>query len=241
MADVTLKIDGVEIEAPAGEMLMQAAQRAGVTVPGLCQLTGVSIVGACRLCMVEVSGSPRPRPACATPVADAMDVRTDTQRLREHRKVLLEMLFAEGQHICAACVASGDCELQTLAAEVGVDHVHFTPPANRTVMDLSHPRFGYDPSRCVMCTRCVRTCAEIEGAYTWGVAGRGREVYLVADLGNPWGESQSCTSCGKCVSACPTGALFAKGTSVGERSVSRDLVATLSERRAREAARKGTS
>lgn len=237
MAGVSLRIDGHEVEANPGESIMQAATRVDVKVPGLCQLGGVSIVGACRLCMVEVAGSPRPRPACATPVAEAMDVHTDSAKLREHRRVLLQMLFAEGQHICAACVASGACELQTLAAEVGVDHVNFTPPAARLTMDLSHPRFGYDPSRCILCTRCVRACGEVEGAFTWGVAGRGRETHLVADLGRPWGESESCTSCGKCVSVCPTGAMFEKGTSVGERRVSRELVSTLTARRQRESGR----
>ena len=237
MAGVNLRIDGAEVEAVAGESVMQAATRVGVKVPGLCQLDGVSIVGACRLCMVELAGTPRPRPACATPVAEAMDVQTDTPRLREHRKVLLEMLFAEGQHVCAVCVASGSCELQTLAAEVGVDHVNFTPPDARMSMDLSHSRFGYDPSRCILCTRCVRACGEVEGAFTWGVAGRGREAHLVADLGVPWGEAESCTSCGKCVSVCPTGAMFAKGTSVAERRVDRELVSTLTERRQRESSR----
>ena len=237
MAGVSLRIDGIEVDASPGESVMQAAASVGVKVPGLCQLDGVSVVGACRLCMVEVAGTPRPRPACATPVADAMDVSTDTERLREHRKVLLEMLFAEGQHVCSVCVASGACELQTLAAEVGVDHANFTPPPARLTMDLSHPRFGYDPSRCVLCTRCVRACAEVEGAFTWGIAGRGREVHLVADLGRPWGEAESCTSCGKCVSVCPTGAMFEKGTSVGQRRVKRALVSTLTSRRERESAR----
>jgi bidirectional [NiFe] hydrogenase diaphorase subunit len=239
MAGVNLRIDGHDVEAAPGESLMHAAARVGVRVPGLCQFDGISVVGACRLCMVEVSGTPRPRPACATPVVEAMDVQTDTPRLREHRRVLLEMLFAEGQHICAACVANGRCELQTLAAEVGVDHVNFSPPAHRLTMDLTHPRFGYDPSRCVLCTRCVRACGEVEGAFTWGVAGRGRDTHLVADLGAPWGESVSCTSCGKCVSVCPVGALFEKGTAVGERRVPRALVSTLTARRQREASRGG--
>jgi bidirectional [NiFe] hydrogenase diaphorase subunit len=239
MAGVHLKIDGHDVEAPAGESLMHAAARAGVRVPGLCQFDGISTVGACRLCMVDVGGSPRPRPACATPVAEAMDVTTDSPRLREHRRIMLEMLFNEGQHICAVCVANGACELQDLAAELGVEHVSFSPPSVRLELDLSHPRFGYDPSRCVLCTRCVRTCAEVEGAFTWGVAGRGREMHLVADLGGPWGESTTCTSCGKCVSVCPVGALFPKGTSVAERRVPRALITTLTTRRQRESEREG--
>jgi bidirectional [NiFe] hydrogenase diaphorase subunit len=239
MAGVNLRIDGHEVEAAAGETIMDAAARVGVEVPGLCKFSGLAIVGACRLCMVDVAGTPRPRPACATPVVEAMDVHTDTPRLREHRRILLQMLFAEGQHICAACVANGACELQSLAAELGVDHVNFTPPAHRLEMDLTHPRFGYDPSRCVLCTRCVRACGQVEGAFTWGVAGRGRDTHLVADLGAPWGESTTCTSCGKCVSVCPVGALFEKGTSVGERRVARSLVPDLTARRRREASRGG--
>jgi bidirectional [NiFe] hydrogenase diaphorase subunit len=234
MAGINLRIDGRDVEATPGESLMQAAARVGVRVPGLCQFSGVTTVGACRLCMVDVAGTPRPRPACATLATEAMDVTTDSPRLREHRRVLLEMLFAEGQHVCAVCVANGACELQDLAAEVGVEHVAFSPPAHRLEMDLSHARFGYDPSRCVLCTRCVRTCAEVEGAWTWGVAGRGRGTHLVIDLDVPWGESTTCTSCGKCVSVCPTGALFEKGTSVAERRVPRDLVPALLARRRRE-------
>jgi bidirectional [NiFe] hydrogenase diaphorase subunit len=240
VASISVTIDGVDVQAEVGETIMGVAARAGIRVPGLCQLDGLSVHGACRLCMVEIVGSVRPRPACATPAVEAMEIRTTSSRLRAHRKVLLEMLFAEGRHVCSVCVASGACELQELAAEYGVDHAAFKPPAVRTDLDLSHERFGYDPNRCVLCTRCVRTCAEIEGAVTWGVAGRGRESHLVADLGEPWGESLTCTSCGKCVSACPTGALFEKGTSVGERRVDRSLVPALAERR-RRAALEGTS
>ena len=232
-AKVNLTIDGIDVQAEVGESLMTAAARVGVRIPGLCQLDGLSTVGACRLCMVDIAGTPRPRPACATPVEDAMEVRTVTPRLAAHRRVLLELIFAEGQHVCSVCVASGACELQALAADYGVAEAAFKPPAVRTGVDLSHPSFGYDAARCILCTRCVRACAEVEGAVTWAVAGRGREAHLVADLGDPWGESVTCTSCGKCVSACPTGALFPRGMSVGERRVDRDLVPQLTARRRR--------
>ena len=241
MAKVTLTIDGVEAIVEEGTTVMAAAAGVGIKVPGLCQYEGLSTHGACRLCMVQLNGTPKPKPACATPVVEGMDVHTATPRLQAQRKALLEMLFAEGQHVCAVCVASGTCELQALAADVGVDHVSFDPPAVRLGLDQSHPYLGYDPSRCVLCTRCVRTCAEVEGAFTWGLAGRGREVHLVTDLGTPWGESTTCTGCGKCITVCPTGALFPRGTSVAERQPRRQLVPTLTARRALEAARKEPS
>lgn len=241
MAKVTLTIDGHETTVEQGTTVMAAAKAVGVKVPGLCQYEGLSTPGACRLCMVEVDGTPRPKPACATPVSEGMDVHTATPRLQQHRKVLLEMLFGEGQHVCAVCVASGHCELQALAADVGVDHVSFNPPPTRLQLDLSHPYLGYDPTRCILCTRCVRACGEVEGAHTWGVAGRGREAHLVTDLGTPWGESTTCTGCGKCITVCPVGALFPRGTSVAERVPKRELVPTLTARRELEAARKEAS
>ncbi|TVR86182.1 MAG: 4Fe-4S dicluster domain-containing protein [Trueperaceae bacterium] len=241
MAKVTISIDGVEVKAEQGTTVMAAAASVGVKIPGLCQYDGLSTHGACRLCMVQLNGTPKPKPACATPITEGMEVHTTTPRLQEHRKVLLEMLFAEGQHVCAVCVASGACELQTLAADVGVDHVSFNPPATRQTLDLSHPYLGYDPTRCILCTRCVRACGEVEGAFTWGLAGRGREVHLITDLGTPWGESTTCTGCGKCISVCPTGAMFSRGTSVAERRPRRDLVPTLTARRDLEAARKEPS
>jgi bidirectional [NiFe] hydrogenase diaphorase subunit len=108
------------------------------------------------------------------------------------------------------------CELQDLAEELGVSHIHVRYQFPKLTVDLTHERFGLDHNRCILCSRCVRVCDEVEGAHTWDVSGRGFRCLLVSDLGEPWGASDTCTSCGKCVQVCPTGALFSKGKSVAE-------------------------
>ncbi len=145
-----------------------------------------------------------------------MEVHTRSERLDRYRRTLLELFFAEGNHICSVCVANGNCELQGLAQRLGMDHVRVPYISPRRQVDASHARFLFDPNRCILCTRCVRVCDEIEGAHTWDVSGRGVASRIIADLNEPWGESTSCTSCGKCVQVCPTGALVEKGRSVGE-------------------------
>jgi bidirectional [NiFe] hydrogenase diaphorase subunit len=185
---------------------------------------GLSNVGACRLCLVEVEGQRKLQASCMTPIAEGMVVRTNTERLRSYRKLIVEMLFAERNHVCAVCVTNGDCELQDLAAELGVDHVRLRYQFPVLHLDTSHERFGVDHNRCVLCTRCVRVCDEVEGAHTWDLAGRGWQSHVITDLGEPWGASETCTNCGKCVQVCPTGALFEKGKTVSEMHKSRGFL-----------------
>ena len=224
---VEMTIDGTMIEAYEDETVLQAARRHGFDIPALCYLEGLSIWGACRLCVVQVAEQPQLRPACALPVEEDMEIATTSDPIRRHRRSILELLFAEGNHVCAVCVSNGRCELQDAAVNAGMDHVRFDYQAPQRTIDASHPKYVSDPNRCILCTRCVRVCDEIEGAHVWDVAGRGSEARLVADLGKPWGRSQSCTWCGKCVAVCPTGALFYQGRSVGEMEHQPDLVKRL--------------
>lgn len=213
---VTLKIDGRDVSAHEDDSILKAAREHGVNIPTLCHLDGLGTVGACRLCLVELAGSPRLLPACTTRVAEGMEVVTSSERIDKYRRMIIELLFAEGNHICAVCVSNGHCELQSMAQEVGMTHVGVPYLYPKRSVDASHERFTVDHNRCILCTRCVRVCDEIEGAHTWDVMGRGTNARVITDMNQPWGTSDTCTSCGKCVHVCPTGALFEKGRSVTE-------------------------
>lgn len=231
---VTLKINGHPISARTDQSILSAAREHDIWIPSLCYLEGLSVWGACRLCLVEVVGTPKLLSACSTPVAEGMDVQTDSERLRGYRRMILELLFAERNHICSVCVSNGHCELQDLAQKCGVDHVRVPYRNSPYQVDSSHDLFRLDHNRCILCTRCVRVCDEIEGAHTWDVMGRGIECLVITDLNQPWGESDSCTSCGKCVQICPTGALVNKGTATGEMKKERDFLPYLSQMRGRQ-------
>ena len=216
MAAKTLNINGKQVSADEGATILEAATEAGIKIPTLCHLDGVYDAGACRLCLVEVTGVKKLLSACTTRIAEGMDVQTDTERLKKYRRMTLELLFAERNHTCAVCVSNGHCELQTLAYQNGMDNVRYDYCFPKWSVDASHPRYGLDHNRCILCTRCVRVCWHIEGAGTKNVAGRGAKSFIIDDLCQPWGDSETCTSCGKCVIACPTGALFTRGSTVAE-------------------------
>ncbi|MCX7718361.1 MAG: bidirectional hydrogenase complex protein HoxU [Candidatus Sumerlaeaceae bacterium] len=228
---LTLTIDDQQVSAREGQTIMQVATENGIFIPRLCHIEGLDPVGACRLCLCEVKGTPKLLPACTTKVSEGMEVSTSTERLGEYRKMILELLFAERNHVCAVCVSNGHCDLQSMAQKVGMDHVTVPYRYPKLQVDATHERFIADHNRCILCTRCVRVCDQIEGAHTWDVMGRGEGSRVITDLNQPWGDSETCTKCGKCVHVCPTGALTEKGRSVAEMAKQRRFLPYLTKMR----------
>ncbi|WEL18836.1 MULTISPECIES: 2Fe-2S iron-sulfur cluster-binding protein [unclassified Halorhabdus] len=203
---VTLEIDGREVQARDGQTILEAAREAGIDIPTLCEHANLSNVGACRMCLVEVDGE-RNETACTTAVQDGMDISVDTDELWNHRRTMLEMMFADQNHYCMYCEMEGDCELEDMFNRAGLDSSRVPLEYPDIEPDTSNEYVTMDLDRCIGCGRCIRTCDEIVGNGTLNFGNRGRETTIVADDDVPLGES-SCISCGSCVQACPTGALY---------------------------------
>jgi bidirectional [NiFe] hydrogenase diaphorase subunit len=228
---LSIRIDGELVTALEGQTILQAARASKKYIPTLCALDGLTDVGACRICLVELSGSERLFPACTTPIQEGMSVTTSSPKLTRYRRISVELLLIERNHVCAVCVSNGHCELQSMATALGISTVSLTYNFPKMAIDMSHPKFVLDHNRCILCTRCVRVCAELEGAHVWELSARSIHARIVSEMNEKWGKASTCTSCGKCVHACPTGALAEKGWAVEEMVKKVDAVTSLVHRR----------
>ncbi|ELA01401.1 formate dehydrogenase subunit alpha [Cupriavidus sp. HMR-1] len=212
---VTLEIDGVSVTVPAGTSVMRAAAEAGVGVPKLCATDSLKAFGSCRLCLVEIEGRRGYPASCTTPVEAGMKVRTQSEKLGDLRRGVMELYISDHPLDCLTCPTNGNCELQDMAGVVGLREVRYNdgagtapPIATHTHLakDESNPYFTYDTSKCIVCNRCVRACEETQGTFALTISGRGFDSRVAAGTSQPFMESD-CVSCGACVQACPTATL----------------------------------
>jgi len=211
-APVTVHVDGREVTVPAGTSVLRAAALSGVDIPKLCATDSVQAFGSCRLCLVEVDGQRGTPASCTTPVADGMRVSTQTPKLARLRAAVMELYLSDHPLDCLTCAANGDCELQDMAGVVGLRQVRYGYDGHNhfdDVRDDSNPYFSYDPAKCIVCSRCVRACDEVQGTFALTIAGRGFDSRVAAGAGEPFLSSE-CVSCGACVRACPTETLMEK-------------------------------
>jgi len=209
---VRIEIDGLPATVKAGSTIMRAARESGVDVPKLCATDNLKPFGSCRLCLVEIEGRKGYPASCTTPVEEGMQIRTQTDALAKLRRNVMELYISDHPLDCLTCSANGDCELQDMAGAVGLRDVRYGFDGDNHLdaeIDSSNPYFSFDPSKCIVCSRCVRACDEVQGTFALTIAGRGFESKVSASLNESFLESE-CVSCGACVQACPTATLMEK-------------------------------
>ncbi|TLY76862.1 MAG: formate dehydrogenase subunit alpha [Gammaproteobacteria bacterium] len=220
---VTVEVDGRAVSVPEGTSIMRAAALAGVKVPKLCATDTLKAFGSCRLCLVEIEGRKGYPASCTTTVAAGMKIRTQSEKLLQLRRGVIDLYVSDHPLECASCPADGHCELQDMADSVGITASSYARGAMHRPMatDESNPYFAFDPTLCIVCSRCVRACDEVQGTFALTIQGRGFESKVAASQDQPFLESE-CVSCGACVEACPTAALTEKsiiGLGTPERAV----------------------
>lgn len=228
---VQVIIDGIAVTVPAGTSILRAAALAGIDIPKLCATESLESFGSCRLCMVEVEGQQGSKASCTTPVVEGQRIVTNSEKLRRMRRNIMELYISDHPLNCLTCASNGDCELQDMAGAVGLREVRYGLDgglAGKTHLDekadQSNPYFDFNPSKCIVCSRCVRACDEIQGTHALSIIGRGFDSRVSTGLNTNFMDSD-CVSCGACVQACPTETLIEK--SVVEQGVpSRKLITT---------------
>lgn len=218
---VKLKVDGIEVSVPQGTSVMRAAAIAGVSVPKLCATDHLEAFGSCRLCVVQIDGMRGTPASCTTPVGEGMVVHTQTDEVATIRRGVMELYISDHPLDCLTCAANGDCELQDMAGAVGLREVRYEPGANHFVQrgttgpnpqyrpkDQTNPYFTFNPSKCIVCSRCVRACEDVQGTFALTIEGRGFDSRVSPGMPLDNFLSSDCVSCGACVQVCPTDSLI---------------------------------
>ena len=210
MANINIKINGIAVSAPAGSTILEAARLAHIKIPTLCYLKEINEIGACRICLVEVKGARTLVASCVYPINEGMEVFTNTPRVLDARKETLKLILSDHDKECLSCVRSGNCELQALCREYGVDDAHeFDGERNVFPLDDSAPHMIRDNNKCILCRRCVAACEKFQSVGVIGPNNRGFKTTIGCAFDMPLGDT-SCVDCGQCINVCPVGALYEK-------------------------------
>lgn len=207
--NVNIKINGVEMSVPANYTILEAARESGIDIPTLCYLKDISQTGSCRMCIVEVKGARALQAACVYPVSEGLEVLTNTQKVREQRKITLELLLSTHEKKCLSCIRNKSCELQTLSEELGVDTIHFEGEMIDYPLDEVSSSLVRDNNKCILCRRCVSVCKDIQTVSVIDTMERGFNTRIGTAFEKPLADT-TCVNCGQCIIACPTGALREK-------------------------------
>jgi NADP-reducing hydrogenase subunit HndD len=202
-------IDTIQVDVPANMTILDAARKAGIKIPTLCYLEGVQAIGACRVCLVEVEGAKTLVASCVTPVTDGMKVRTNTRRVREARRLVVELILSDHEGDCQICERNNDCELQALAYELGIKEIRYPGEKSRRFTDSSTPALVRDSAKCILCRRCVTVCGEVQGVAALFPQDRGFNTVVGPAFCNDL-DGVACVQCGQCAAACPVGAIIEK-------------------------------
>ncbi len=204
-------INGIPVEVAEGSTIMEAAESVGIKIPTLCYLKNLMPEGSCRICMVEIVGMPKLLTACSNPIAEGNVILTESPKVIAARRGVLDLLLSNHPNYCFNCPGNGDCELQALCYQYGVERTSYIGEMNEQPIDRSNPYFDYNPNLCILCHRCVRTCHEIVKRSAIATSKRGfKSTIAAAPFNAPWIDNKECEFCGNCIQACPVGALRSK-------------------------------